>query len=57
MHVYGFSTINSKNLILERSGSGTVSVAAPRTANAGAVFDSLFKTGVVAAYLKMSGDL
>lgn len=57
MHVYGFSTINSKNLILERSGSvkGAVSVGAPRTANAGAVFDGLFKTGVVAAYLKMSG--
>ncbi|KAK0748997.1 glycoside hydrolase family 55 protein [Schizothecium vesticola] len=60
MHVYGFSTINSKNLILERSvsasgGKGDVSVAAPRTANAGAVFDGLFKTGVVAAYLKMSG--
>lgn len=54
MHVYGLSTINSKNLILERSGSA-VSAAAPRTANAGAVFDGLFKTGVVAAYLKMSG--
>jgi len=64
VHVYGFSTINSKNLILEgpatnsgRNGNGSASgvdVVATRAANAGQVHDGLFKTAIVAAYLRQS---
>jgi glucan 1,3-beta-glucosidase len=63
VHVYGFSTINSKNLILERSASAAtnsgrnasvVDVVATRAANAGQVHDGLFKTAIVAAYLRQS---
>ena len=60
VHVYGFSTINSKNLILEGSASAATnsgrnaSVVATRTANVGQVHDGLFKTAIVAAYLRQS---
>ncbi|KAK3356868.1 family 55 glycoside hydrolase [Lasiosphaeria hispida] len=54
MHIYGVSTINSKNLVLEKglSGNETV-VAATRAANSGSPHDG-FKTGVVAAYFRQS---
>ena len=60
VHIYGLSTINNKNMIVERSqgssGSrnGSVGVTATRAANAGLAHDG-FKTGIVAAYLRMSG--
>lgn len=57
VHVYGFSTINSKNLILEGSSAGGKSSAreiATRVANAGQVHDGIFKTAIVAAYLRQS---
>jgi len=58
MHVYAFSTINNKNLILKsrvlaRNASVAV-VAATRVANAGLAHDRV-KTAVVTAYLRMSG--
>jgi glucan 1,3-beta-glucosidase len=54
MFVYGFSTINSKNLIIETSGnSSTASVGATRVDNSGNPYDG-FKTGVLAAYFKQS---
>ncbi len=54
MFVYGLSTINNKNMILEGNGNGSVSVAASRAANAGAVMDG-FKTASVAGYFGQSG--
>ena len=64
VHVYGFSTINSKNMILE-GGSGTgagaqgsfgrVDAVAVRAVNQGEVHDGIFKTAIVAAYLRRSG--
>jgi glucan 1,3-beta-glucosidase len=56
MHVYGFSTINSKNLILESGVAGNTAqpvAVGMRTANSGSLHDG-FKTGVIAAYLRQS---
>ncbi|KUJ10056.1 pectin lyase-like protein [Mollisia scopiformis] len=52
---YGISTINSKTLILESGVGGDKDVAeVVRTANSGAAHDG-FPTGIMAAYLRMSG--
>ncbi|KAK3898482.1 glucan endo-1,3-beta-glucosidase [Staphylotrichum tortipilum] len=49
--VFGFSTINNKNLLVERSGQSTAVVAA-RAANPGSLMDGLFKTASVAGYFR-----
>ncbi|KAK0657883.1 pectate lyase superfamily protein-domain-containing protein [Cercophora newfieldiana] len=61
MHIYGFSTINNKNLIVEGSAGkgntsrvGDVLAVATREANSGQMVDGLFKTAIVAAYLRYS---
>ncbi|KAK4190867.1 glucan endo-1,3-beta-glucosidase [Podospora australis] len=55
MYVYGLTTINNKNLLLERGGSEgkEISVVATRVDNAGAAMDG-FKTGTVAGYFRQS---
>jgi glucan 1,3-beta-glucosidase len=53
MYVYGVSTINNKNLVLEGGGEN-VTVVASRAANAGAAMDG-FKTASVAGYFRQSG--
>lgn len=53
MYVYGVSTINNKNLLLEQSGDN-VTVVASRAANAGAAMDG-FKTASVAGYFRQNG--
>ena len=52
MFVYGFSTINSKNLILHGSGNGTLA-AIPHTTNPGTAHDG-FGTASLAAYFGQS---
>ncbi|KAH6848217.1 glycoside hydrolase family 55 protein [Chaetomium sp. MPI-CAGE-AT-0009] len=54
LYVYGFSTINNRNLVLESGSGGNVTVVATRAANAGAAMDG-FKTGTVAGYFRQSG--
>ena len=49
--VFGFSTINNKNLLVERTGQSTTVVAA-RAANSGSLMDGLFKTASVAGYFR-----
>jgi hypothetical protein len=47
LSVYGFSTINSKNMIVELKGQSVIPVAS-RAANTGATIDGLFKSASVA---------
>ncbi|KAK5657995.1 hypothetical protein OQA88_2549 [Cercophora sp. LCS_1] len=55
LFVYGLSTINNKNLVIERTGGeDTATVAASRAENTGAGHDG-FSNAIVAAYLRQSG--
>ena len=53
LYVYGLSTINSRNLVLEKAAQGNVTVVATRVANAGAAMDG-FKTATLAGYFRQS---
>ena len=51
LFVYGFSTINNKNMIIELNGQSVTPVAS-RADNAGATVDGLFKSASVAGYFR-----
>jgi glucan 1,3-beta-glucosidase len=51
LFVYGLSTINSKNMIVELKGQ-TATPVASRAANTGATIDGLFKSASVAGYFR-----
>jgi glucan 1,3-beta-glucosidase len=53
LYIYGLSTINNKNLILEEDSEGNVMVVASRVANAGEAMDG-FNTAAVAGYFRQS---
>ena len=55
LFVYGISTINNKNMILEGNGKGNVSSAVTRADNSGGTMDGIFKTASVAGYFRQSG--
>ncbi|KAK4450929.1 pectate lyase superfamily protein-domain-containing protein [Podospora aff. communis PSN243] len=55
LFVYGLSTINNKNLVIERvAGEDAATVAASRAENSGSGIDG-FSNAIVAAYLRQSG--
>jgi len=53
MYVYGFSTINNRNMIVERGSDGNLTVVATAAANAGPGLDG-FRTASVAGYFRQS---
>jgi glucan 1,3-beta-glucosidase len=55
LFIYGLSTINNKNLVIERAGGeSAATVAASRVENSGSGIDG-FSNAIVAAYLRQSG--
>ncbi|KAL2145165.1 hypothetical protein VTI28DRAFT_7801 [Corynascus sepedonium] len=53
MYIYGFSTINNRNLILEKGGDGNVTAVATAADNAGTALDG-FRTASIAAYFRQN---
>ena len=51
LFVYGLTTINNKNMILELKGK-TATPVATRAANTGGIIDGLFRSATVAAFFR-----